>query len=127
MTYYGFNTGELGIAFTCVIVGAIFALAIYTTYVRWIVSPDLKKNGMRPQEHRLIPALFGCFGPPAGLFLFSWTSAPNIHWIVPTIGIVIYAGSVFIILQCIFMYVPMSYPQVSLRSLRLNVGMSITN
>jgi hypothetical protein len=25
-----------------------------------------------------------------------------------------YAGSVFIVLQCIFMYVPMSYPQVSI-------------
>ncbi|KAH9215286.1 major facilitator superfamily domain-containing protein [Leptodontidium sp. 2 PMI_412] len=69
MTYYGFNISEPGIAFTCVII--------------------LKKNGMRPQEHRLIPALFACFGPPAGLFLFSWTSAPSIHWIVLTIGIVI--------------------------------------
>jgi hypothetical protein len=54
------------------------------------------------------------FGPPAGLFLFAGTSTPSIHWIAPTIGIVVYAGSVFIILQCIFMYVPMSYPKVSL-------------
>ena len=120
-TYYGFNIGELGIAFTCVIVGALIALTIYAIYVRWAVTPDLKKNGIRPQEHRLIPALFACFGPPTGLFLFAWTSTPNIHWIAPIIGIVIYAGSVFIILQCIFMYVPMSYPQVSLRSPYLEV------
>jgi DHA1 family multidrug resistance protein-like MFS transporter len=113
-THYGFNIGELGIAFTCVIVGAIIALAIYATYLRWIITPDLIKNGMRTQEHRLIPALFACFGPPTGLFLFAWTFRSSIHWIAPTIGIAIYAGSVFIILQCIFMYVPMSYPKVSL-------------
>jgi DHA1 family multidrug resistance protein-like MFS transporter len=120
-TYYSFNIGELGITFTCVIVGALIALAIYAIYVRWLVNPEVEKNGMRPQEHRLVPALFACFGPPGGLFLFAWTATPSIHWIVPTIGIVIYAGSVFIILQCIFMYVPMSYPQVSLRNLYLEV------
>jgi DHA1 family multidrug resistance protein-like MFS transporter len=37
-TYYGFNIGELGIAFTCVIVGALIALAIYAIYVRWACS-----------------------------------------------------------------------------------------
>lgn len=85
-------------------------------YVRRIITPDLKKNGMRPQEHRLTPALFACFGPPVGLLLFAWTSTPSIHWMAPTIEIVIYAGSVFIILQCIFMYVPMSYPQVNMQT-----------
>ena len=33
------------------------------------------------------------------------------HWIVSVIGITIYAASVFIIMQCIFVYVPLSYPQ----------------
>jgi DHA1 family multidrug resistance protein-like MFS transporter len=86
---HGFNIGTMGIAYTCIIVGAAIALAIYSAYIRWIITPDLIKNGMRPQEHRLIPALFACFGPPIGLFMFAWTSKTNIHWIVPTIGIAI--------------------------------------
>jgi MFS transporter, DHA1 family, multidrug resistance protein len=46
-----------------------------------------------------------------GLFVFGCTARESIHWIVPTIGITIYAMSVFIILQCVFVYVPLSYPQ----------------
>jgi MFS transporter, DHA1 family, multidrug resistance protein len=69
------------------------------------------KNGLRAQENRLVPALFACFGPTIGLFMFGWTARESIHWIAPTIGIVIYAASVFVVMQCIFVYVPLSYPQ----------------
>lgn len=50
-----------------------------------------------------------CFGSPIGLFLFGWTAWPEIHWIVPIIGIVIYPASVFILLQCIFIYISSCY------------------
>ena len=33
------------------------------------------------------------------------------HWIASVIGIVLYAGSSFLTLQCIFIYIPLSYPQ----------------
>lgn len=69
------------------------------------------KNGLRAQEHRLVPALIAAFGPPIGLFMFAWTANPTIHWIAPTIGITIYGASVFVVLQCVFVYVPLSYPQ----------------
>ena len=55
---YGFNLGELGIVFTCIIVGAVIGIAIYCSYVWWYLEPDIKKNGLRAQEHRLVPALF---------------------------------------------------------------------
>jgi hypothetical protein len=45
------------------------------------------------------------------LILTGWTANPSIHWIVGVIGLTIYAASVFIILQCIFVYIPLSYPQ----------------
>jgi DHA1 family multidrug resistance protein-like MFS transporter len=53
---------------------------------------------MRPQEHRLMPALFASFGPPVGLFIFAWTSKTNIHWIVPIIGIAIVR--LILVLKC---------------------------
>ena len=35
----------------------------------------------------------------------------SIHWIVSVIGITIYGMGIFVLLQCIFIYIPLSYPQ----------------
>ena len=109
--YYGFSLGLIGVVFTCILVACLIGIAIYCAYLHWYLIPDILKNGLRAQESRLVPALYACFGPTIGLFLFAWTARASIQWIVPTIGIVIYAASVFIVMQCIFVYVPLSYPQ----------------
>ena len=99
---YGFNVGETGTVFVCIIVGCIIAMAIYFSYLKWYLVPDVLKNGLREQEFRLRPALIACVGPTIGLFMFGWTANSSIHWIVSVIGITIYATSVYIIMQCIF-------------------------
>jgi DHA1 family multidrug resistance protein-like MFS transporter len=109
--YYGFSLGMVGVVFTCVLVACAIGVAIYCVYLKFILIPDIEANGMRAQESRLVPALFGCFGPTIGLFIFAWTAREGIPWIAPTIGIVLYGASVFIVMQCIFVYVPLSYPQ----------------
>lgn len=108
---YGFSVGIIGVVFTCILVSCVIGIAAYTAYLRWYLIPDILKNGFRAPESRLVPALFGCFGPPIGLFLFAWTANPNIHWIASVIGITIYGSTVFVVMQCIFVYVPFSYPQ----------------
>jgi len=108
---YGFSLGIIGVVFTCILVSCVIGIAAYTSYLRWYLIPDILKNGLRAQESRLVPALFGCFGPPIGLFLFAWTANPSIHWIASVIGITIYGATVFVVMQCIFVYVPLSYPQ----------------
>jgi DHA1 family multidrug resistance protein-like MFS transporter len=108
---YGFSLGMVGVVFTCILVACLIGIAVYCLYLHFILIPDILKHGLRAQESRLVPALFACFGPTIGLFVFAWTANPSIHWMAPTIGIVIYASSVFIIMQCIFVYVPLSYPQ----------------
>ena len=108
---YGFNLGETGVVFVCVVVGCIIAMAIYFAYLQFLLIPDIMKNGLRAQESRLRPALFAVFAPTIGLFLFGWTANSHVHWIASVIGITIYACSVYIILQCVFVYIPMSYPQ----------------
>jgi DHA1 family multidrug resistance protein-like MFS transporter len=45
------------------------------------------------------------------LYHVGWTVNQKIHWMVSVICLTIYAAANFIILQCIFVYVPMSYPQ----------------
>ncbi|PSN69880.1 MFS general substrate transporter [Corynespora cassiicola Philippines] len=108
---YGFNVGETGIVFLCIIVGCFIAMAIYFSYLHFFLIPDVLKNGLRTQEYRLRPSLIACLGPTVGLFLFGWTARSSIHWIVSVIGVTIYATTVYIVMQCIFTYVPMSYPQ----------------
>ncbi|KAI9750306.1 MAG: 2,5-diamino-6-(ribosylamino)-4(3H)-pyrimidinone 5'-phosphate reductase [Chaenotheca gracillima] len=108
---YGFNLGETSIVFLCIVVGCLLAMVIYFSYLTFILVPDILKNGFRSQEHRLKPALYAVFWPTIGLFLFGWTAKTSIHWIASVVGITIYSISVYIILQCIFTYIPMSYPQ----------------
>ncbi|KFY84390.1 hypothetical protein V500_09353 [Pseudogymnoascus sp. VKM F-4518 (FW-2643)] len=109
--YYGFSLGIVGVLFTCILIACLIGVAIYSAYLYFYHIPDIVKNGLRAQEHNLVPALFACFGPTIGLFIFAWTARPDITWVAPTIGIVLYGASVFIVMQCIFTYVPMSYPQ----------------
>jgi MFS transporter, DHA1 family, multidrug resistance protein len=94
---YGFNLGEQGIVFTCIVVGAVIGIIIYCSYVWFYLEPDIKKNGLRAQEHRLVPALFAVTLLPAGLFLFAWTARASIHWIVSIIGITLFAIGAFIL------------------------------
>lgn len=108
---YGFSLGMIGVVFTCILVACLLGIAVYCSYLYFYLIPDIMKNGLRAQESRLVPALFACFGPTIGLFIFAWTANPSIHWIAPTIGITIYGATVFIVMQCIFVYVPLSYPQ----------------
>ncbi|KAF2719519.1 MFS transporter [Polychaeton citri CBS 116435] len=111
MGIYGFNVGEMGIAFVNIVVACIIGIAIYCSYLHWYLEPDLMKRGPRAQEHRLVPAIFASMGLPVGLFIFAWTSRADIHWIASIIGIAVFGVSAFVLFQCIFMYLPLSYPQ----------------
>lgn len=108
---YGFTLGTIGVVFLCILVACGIGIAIYVAYLYFYLVPDIMKNGLRAQETRLKPALLAAFGPPIGLFIFAWTANPDIHWIASVVGITIYGASVFIVMQCIFVYVPLSYPQ----------------
>jgi DHA1 family multidrug resistance protein-like MFS transporter len=90
---YGFSIGLTGVAFTCIIVACVIGILGYFAYLYFYLIPDILKNGLRAQESRLVPALFACFGPTIGLFLFAWTSKASIHWIVSIIGITIVSNT----------------------------------
>ncbi|KAF4471685.1 Caffeine resistance 5 [Fusarium albosuccineum] len=108
--YYNMNLGEIGLVFLCVLVSCVLGVAIYIAYLYYYMDPRIAKLGWPVQESRLLPALPASIGPTVGLFLFAWTARKSIHWIAPTIGITIYGATVFIVMQCIFVYIPLSYP-----------------
>lgn len=109
--YYGMSPGQIGLVFLCVLVACIIGIAIYISYIYFYMNPRIRARGWPVQESRLVPALAAAFGPTIGLFIFAWTAAPQFPWIAPTIGITIYGATVFVVMQCIFVYVPISYPQ----------------
>lgn len=108
---YKFNLGEMGLTFLAITIGVIISITWYWWYIYYRVEPDIRANGLGAPERRLIPALFVTFFVPIGLFIFGWTTRPDIHWIVSCIGIVITTIGIFLIIQCIFLYIPMVYPQ----------------
>ncbi|PYH90293.1 benomyl/methotrexate resistance protein [Aspergillus ellipticus CBS 707.79] len=108
---YGFNLGQMGLVFLSIAVALALAVPSYFLYLHKVFEPEIRLHGLMTPERRLIPALFACFLPPIGLFLFGWTSRESIHWIVSVIGILIYTIGIFMVIQCIFIYIPMTYPQ----------------
>lgn len=108
--FYGFNLGEIGTVFLANFTGATIGLIMYFAYIHWYLIPDTIKNGLREQEHRLIPSIFGSFFLPVGMFMFAWTANAQIVWIVPLIGCCIFSIGGYLIVQGLFMYIPMSYP-----------------
>ena len=103
---YQWIPSHIGLAFLPIIVGCGVAAIFYSIYI--MRQPH---NAQRTPEFNLIPALPAVFAPPIGIFIFGWTAHIAAHWIYGMIGVVIYAAGVFIILQCIIMYILDSYPR----------------
>ncbi|PWY79529.1 MFS general substrate transporter [Aspergillus sclerotioniger CBS 115572] len=97
--------------FPSIAVALAIAVPLYFLYLNKVFEPEIRTQGLMSPERRLIPALFACFLPPIGLFLFGWTSRPSVYWIVSVVGILIYTIGIFMVIQCIFIYIPMTYPQ----------------
>ena len=108
---YDFNFGQMGLTFLSIAIATALALITYFNYLYFVLGPNIKANGLGPPEQRLVLALYSSFLLPIGLFLFGWTANGRIHWVVSVIGVGIYSVGVFIVLQCIFLYVPLTYPQ----------------
>ncbi|KAL9107843.1 MAG: hypothetical protein Q9227_007358 [Pyrenula ochraceoflavens] len=108
---YHFNIGEMGLVFLVIVVAIAIAIPSYFIYLRYVFEPEILTKGLLGPERRLVPALFASFLPPIGLFLFGWTSRSSVHWIASVIGIGIYCVGIFIIIQCIFIWLPLTYPQ----------------
>lgn len=109
---HGFNLGQTGLMFLSVAVGVVLAVVWYWWYIHTIVEPAMLSSGLGAPERYLIPGLFYTFLIPIGLFIFAWTARPDIHWIAPCVGIAISTIGINLVIQSLFMYLPMVYPQL---------------
>jgi DHA1 family multidrug resistance protein-like MFS transporter len=108
---YGFSIGIMGVIFISVIIGAGIGLMVYTTVVWFIYEPYTLKNGIGNPEYRLVPGLYSAALAPAGMFIFGYAARSDITWVAPTVGIALYAATSYILVNVIFVYLPISYPR----------------
>lgn len=82
----GYTPGITGLMFIPLALG-VLASALCAPFVnKHYLHMCAKHNGKPPAEARLVPMMFSCWFIPIGLFIFAWTSYPQVHWIGPAIG-----------------------------------------
>ncbi|KAJ4989838.1 Cycloheximide resistance protein [Stagonosporopsis vannaccii] len=103
---HGFSLQQANAVFAAMCVGALIAsvLSIYQEKLA-------RKHGklVNTPEGRLYFACVESACMPIGLFMFGWTSASSIHWIVPTIAVSIATIGIFTIYLSVFNYLADTY------------------
>ncbi|OGM49445.1 MFS multidrug transporter [Aspergillus bombycis] len=82
----GWSAGSTGLMFIPLAIGVVMSAACSPFINKHYLSLYSKYGGKPPAEARLIPMMFSCWFIPVGLFIFAWTSYPQIHWFGPAIG-----------------------------------------
>lgn len=85
---YHFSTGNTGLAYIGVGLGASAGLIITGTMSDRVVTRLAAKNGGERKPEYRIPIIMGAaLSLPIGLFWFGWTGQTHQHWILPMIGL----------------------------------------
>ncbi len=94
---YEFDTISSGLIFLAIGFGGSLAVPTVLLCDHFVYQPRVReckaagKNGVIAPEHRLYPALIGCFGLPLALFWFAWTAQPSVSWWSPVIASIPFA------------------------------------
>lgn len=82
----GWSPGIGGLAFIGVAMGMMIAVAYSLWDNKRYKKIEDQHGGQAPPEAQLPPCIIGSIFLPVGLFIFSWTNYPSIHWSVSIIG-----------------------------------------
>ncbi|KAI1623469.1 MFS transporter, partial [Exophiala viscosa] len=83
----GWSEGSTGLMFIPLAVGVILSACCAPFVNMHYLSICAKyPNGKPPAEARLIPMMFSCWFIPIGLFIFAWTSYPQMSYWGPMMG-----------------------------------------
>ncbi|KAI9930149.1 hypothetical protein MW887_011959 [Aspergillus wentii] len=107
---YGFNLGQLGLAFIGILTGAIITIPPYYWWMNKYLEPKFDSNGNVSPEARLPPACIGGCFIPICLFWFGWSARPDVHWIMPIVGSGFFSIGAFLLFNPVLNYLPDAYP-----------------
>ncbi|GAA5885782.1 hypothetical protein JCM6882_007562 [Rhodosporidiobolus microsporus] len=106
----GFSNWQVGLIWFGLIVGACVGLLTYSVEERHFRRAAAANGGVIVPEARIGP--FTCIAGivyPASLFWFAWTSAPSIHWIVPTLATAFFGWAFFTLVFAFQAYITDGY------------------
>ncbi|KAI4662448.1 uncharacterized protein J4E79_004738 [Alternaria viburni] len=117
---YGFGTFQTGLVQLAITVGALIGTLI-NPLQDWMYLRSASKNKERPgkpiPEGRLYTSIPGSLLFTAGLFMYGWTCRPEIHWIVPAIGICIVGVGIYSIYMGVVNYLTDAYEKYAASAL----------
>ncbi|KAJ5504477.1 hypothetical protein N7463_007351 [Penicillium fimorum] len=123
---YGLVLWQRGLCFLGMLVGMVIAILTDPIWRRNYIRLERnhekatnKADDFQP-EWRLPPAILG--GPlvTIGLFIFSWTIYPNVHWIAPIIGSAVFGAGTILVYSGIFTFLVDAYPTFAASALAAN-------
>ncbi|KAI9369849.1 major facilitator superfamily domain-containing protein [Aspergillus egyptiacus] len=82
----GWSAGHTGLMFIPLAIGVVLSAACAPFVNKHYLSLYKSYGGRPPAEARLIPMMISCWCIPIGLFIFAWTSYPDLHWMGPAMG-----------------------------------------
>ncbi|KAI1384538.1 benomyl/methotrexate resistance protein [Hypoxylon trugodes] len=106
---YGFGTGEQGLAFLGIFIGALVTVPIFLLWIRYGIVPKFAQPSFKP-EMVLPPTIVGAVSLPICLFWYGWTARGSVHWILPIIGSGFFTVGVVTLFNTVFNYLGISYP-----------------
>jgi len=112
-TLYSWSFYGTGLVQSAIVVGELLGLlaSIFQDKHYFASAIRNKETPGRPiPEARLTLSIPGSFiGLTGGLFIFAWTSYPNLHWICPTIGLAAVGCGMFCVVSAVSGYIMDSY------------------
>ncbi|KAJ9622536.1 Synaptic vesicle transporter SVOP [Knufia peltigerae] len=83
----GWTEGSTGLMFIPLAIGVVLSAACAPLVNKHYLSICARyADGKPPAEARLIPMMFSCWLIPIGLFIFAWTSYPDLSYWGPMMG-----------------------------------------
>ncbi|KAE8144642.1 major facilitator superfamily domain-containing protein [Aspergillus avenaceus] len=123
---YGLELWQRGLCFLGLFVGMVFAILsdpfwrrVYGHLEEKHKSKERTGEEFQP-EWRLPPAILGGPFVTMGLFIFSWTIYPHVHWIVPIVGSAFFGAGTILVYSGIFTFLVDAYPIYAASALAAN-------
>lgn len=117
---YNFGVLQTGLIQLALSVGAVIGTLINPIqdhlYLR-SASRNKERPGKAIPEARLYFSVPGSLLFTAGLFWYGWASYPDVHWIVPTIGIVVVGLGIYSIYLAVVNYLADAYEKYAASAL----------
>ncbi|GIZ37095.1 hypothetical protein CKM354_000055800 [Cercospora kikuchii] len=119
----GWNALVGSLPFLAMLIGICFGACANFLNQKFYVK-RLKANDYRPvPEARLPPMMGGSVLFAAGLFMFAWSSGPEVHWIVPCIGIALEGIGFFTIFQAALNYLIDTFQRYAASAVAANTAL----